>query len=344
MPVKQLVVFLAQVAPMLLPRPRFGIALEQAATSGTQSVRKVAVGDLPACFVHSTFGSALSVAARGHSEVILCECEGERLAFTDHGRFARLTDQTIALSGQTAKRMAHILIDRYGFDYVLFDSVIIDGPTGVGVIKLHSRSNWVAKVNRTIPAGIRRKIRRLEREMGDVQFTVTLAGAEHRALFEQIIGWNKDRVEGNGRTYALIGAEREWLWSVLQAGGMIALLTVNGQNIAGALLTCDHDITVLHAMGHNPDFDRYSPGLQVLGHIRAAQSDWGGRELHLLWGDRRHKLDCGASPVPLVTAFVLTGPAAFAKAHVLAALARELWQSLRTALRYAIRGRPGRTS
>ncbi len=290
----------------------------------------------------SVFADASWLRANGHESVILAEAGHERRLFTVANGQARLCDRAVRVNAPLVHAMAQAIMADGLAHHVVFDSVDWHGPRHGTALIVHHHSNWIATPATALPAPLRKKARRVAQEHGGA-LTLDLlpVGAESAALFERVVGWTEARVHEHGRRFRLTSSEREAVWAASHERGSLAVLRVGDTVIAGSLIGRHDRDMVVHVLGHNPAFDRYSPGVLLLAHLRVALAQEGGERLHLLWGDRRHKSDCGARPQRLVTVIVPRRLVDLLRPSVMRQVASLTCAAAKTQLRYWIKGLPG---
>ena len=177
--------------------------------------------------------------------------------------------------------------------------------------------------------------------MARERLAFTLEPAHDRAAFDRILDWNRAQVEAAGHRYAMEDAERDMLWQSASQIGLIARLTLDGRDIAGAIVTLCAGEAYLNTLGYDAEVSRHSPGVLIMAHARLALNRIGVHVMHLLWGDKRHKHDVGALWTPLHSVLVPRSRLTLLKPSVARTALFLAYRTIRTALRYRLDPRPG---
>ncbi len=315
-------------------------------------VSRLSVAELPrdgarSCFAHPDF-----LAAHGVDKVLQVRFDGAEfgpLLFVPLQNHAVFAERTLKLEASLALAAAQALMRHFALDYVLFDSVqwqdnqLASRQFALG---FHFQSDWVLDRREEakrdpVPRPIRQKWSRLLREEGEDRVAFFLEPVTDRAVFERILDWNKAQVEASGGHYLMEQSERDSLWKVARRIGLVARLQLDGQDIAGALITVCGPEAYMHCLGYDAAHARHSLGVQIIARARLALLEAKIPVLHLLWGDKRHKHDVGAVWTPLQSVLVPRSRLTLFKLSVAWVACRLAMLKIKTALRYRLDPRPG---
>ena len=164
---------------------------------------------------------------------------------------------------------------------------------------------------------IDKKRRKAEREVGPAVFT---AMSDHRADFDQLIAWKRGQLTATHQTDYF---KTPWVMDLVDAlfetrdagfGGGLYTLYLGGELAAAHLhLRGAHTI---HGwiIGHNPKFERYSPGLMLFQDILKSMDGGPYRRLDLGAGDYRFKRELSNAQQTVVFGFLgAPSPATFVR-------------------------------
>jgi CelD/BcsL family acetyltransferase involved in cellulose biosynthesis len=206
-------------------------------------------------------------------------------------------------------------VSRYDFSHVPADqstfaahsrgealSWMIDLPDGYEAYAAQRRAAGVSALKE-----IDRKRRKVEREVGQTEFT---ACAASQADFDQLIAWKRAQYQLTGQTDVLAAPWTMQLLRDLYAldtpgfGGRLFTLHI-GARLAAAHFHLVGETTI-HAwmISHEPELERYSPGLLLFQDILRWMEDQPYDRLDLGYGDYRFKTELSNVQRPLVHGFV----------------------------------------
>jgi CelD/BcsL family acetyltransferase involved in cellulose biosynthesis len=154
---------------------------------------------------------------------------------------------------------------------------------------------------------IDRKRRKVEREVGETTFTASSAS---KADFDQLIAWKRTQYQTTGQTDVLAAPWTQKLLADLFAldipgfGGRLFTLHIGGRLAAAHFHLMGE--TTIHAwmIAHEPELERYSPGLLLFQDILRWMEGQPYNRLDLGYGDYRFKTELSNVQRTLVHGFV----------------------------------------
>lgn len=182
------------------------------------------------------------------------------------------------------------------------DSWIVELPEGYDTYAAERKA-----ANVGVLKDIDKKRRKAEREIGACRFT---AMSDVRADFDQLIAWKRAQLVATGQTDIYKTA---WVHDLVEAlfqnrdtnfGGGLYTLHL-GEQLAAVHLHLRGEHTI-HAwlIAHNPELDRYSPGLMLFQDILKSMSDTAYGRLDLGAGDYRFKRELSNARQTVVFGFL----------------------------------------
>ncbi len=192
------------------------------------------------------------------------------------------------------------------------DSWIVEAPDGYAAYEAGRRA-----AGSGVLKDIDKKRRKAEREVGPAVFT---AMSDSRADFDQLIAWKRAQLIATGQTDYF---RTPWVMNLVEAlfatrdagfGGGLYTLHLGGKLAAVHLhLRGAHTI---HGwlIAHNPQFERYSPGLMLFQDILKSMDDTPHDRLDLGAGDYRFKREFSNARQTVVFGFLGSpSPATFVR-------------------------------
>ncbi|MDP1630925.1 MAG: GNAT family N-acetyltransferase [Caulobacter sp.] len=182
------------------------------------------------------------------------------------------------------------------------DSYLIDVSQGYAAYEAERRADGVSALK-----DADKKRRKVERELGPVTFT---AFSRSRADFDQLTAWKQEQWRATGQTDVFAAG---WPLRLARAlftgrdpafGGVLFTLHI-GDKLAAAQMNIRGGQTV-HSwiIGHDPAFDRYSPGMLLFQDILRWMDQAPYSRLDLGVGDYRFKRELSNARVGVVHGFV----------------------------------------
>ncbi len=211
--------------------------------------------------------------------------EGMTIAVSDADRFANQLFQrfpTIVRIDFHAVACASMPSTQPAFRFLLDEDIVIELPA--------TEADYLARLSKSARKALRQSFARAEGLVHRV-----LPGIDTDAgLVQRIVGFNHARLAEKRRRSALDQAAVGQLLTLLQARGMVGVLTIAGQLCAGTLACrIGNDIYSL-VNAHDPAFNTLGLGnlsrhLMIVAAIRA-----GARRFHLMGGNFNSKRASGA--------------------------------------------------
>jgi CelD/BcsL family acetyltransferase involved in cellulose biosynthesis len=185
----------------------------------------------------------------------------------------------------------HLLADQLPFEPFIQGrsiSQVIDMAQGYDAYAAERRAG-----GHGILKDVGQKVRKLARENASVEFVPLSSSREH---FEQLIELKREKFRATRQTDIF---DAVWPLDLVRSlferrdpafGGALFTLLINGE--AAAMHFALRNQGVLHAwfIGHEPAFERYSPGVVLIDHILRWGSEHGIGELDLGPGDYQFKM------------------------------------------------------
>ena len=162
-----------------------------------------------------------------------------------------------------------------------------------------------------------KQLRKLERERGPATFT---ALSQSRADFERLIALKRNQYRITRQTDIF---DAGWPLEILSSlfdrrdpdfGGVLFTLAVEGRPVAMNFALRNRSVLHCWFIAHDPEFERYSPGMTLMDPILRWASEHGLREFDLGPGDYRFKLRLANRTRELAHGFVgRPSPASFVR-------------------------------
>lgn len=181
-------------------------------------------------------------------------------------------------------------------------SFSIDMPEGYEPYALARRTAGVTALK-----DIDKKRRKIERELAPPVFE---AFSADRSAFDQLLSWKSEQWKATGQTDVLATAWTRRLVEALYArrepefGGVLFTLRVDGKLAAAQFNLRGATAINSWLIGHDPQFERWSPGMILFQDILRWMDGQPWRRLDLGAGDYRFKRELANLIVPVAHGFV----------------------------------------
>lgn len=148
---------------------------------------------------------------------------------------------------------------------------------------------YLAQLGKATRKNIKHHLSRLKRQFPTQRFSIYRNEEISAAVVADIIALNKLRMAGKQKASYLDDAESDRLRRLVQASGMVAVLTIDGKVCAGAICSRVGSNFFSYVNAHDPAYDAYRLGTLCCYLTICEAIARGGREFHFLWGRYQYK-------------------------------------------------------
>lgn len=279
----------------------------------TISVYEDAVPDFAAAAMHTLYrsifsspvfhriygrksGKVLTYVARENDEV------RSALLFEAHGRRLRVLNETVVLDADEIESFA-----RWAFSHfsqarsISFKAVHLSAgefrlpflrnrfSEDIVIALPGSVEAYFASLGQSTRKNIKRYLNKLNRDHACFRHTVLIDGEIRADHVHAIARLNHLRMAQKGKHSDYDEQECDRLARLVRESGMVSLVEVNGEIVAGEVCSRVERDCFCHVGAHDPRFDEYRLGLLSCYLAVCEAIRRGGREFHLLWGQYRYK-------------------------------------------------------
>lgn len=205
--------------------------------------------------------------------------------------------------------------------------------------KLHYQANWRLPIS---PAGkyvsskrarnLRWCRRKLDEQLGDIDLTYRF-GKCRAGEVAAIAAFNRDKISAAGGNHALTAAKLKMHERICQQIGYISCLYAGGDLIAGNIVCVAGKRAFGTLTGYDRQFEKFSPGLQVIHSAVTELEVMGCEEINFLWGDSGWKSAFHSKREELTTLIVRRGQSALLQRHYWSATAPYMKHAFKAALK-----------
>jgi CelD/BcsL family acetyltransferase involved in cellulose biosynthesis len=209
--------------------------------------------------------------------------------------------ELIEACGLKAWEFDHVIAEQRAFQpfaYTHQSSPLIDVSRGFEAFLRGRREAGVHEI-----ATIWRKMRKLEREHGELRFVPHAADPESLSM---LLGWKRQQYLRTGVRDVLV---QRWVREVLELahatqeddfGGLLSLLYAGDRVVAGHFGLRSSSIWHYWFPVYDPQFGKYSPGLALLLKMAEHAPTLGLAAIDLGKGEARYKSSLASDAVPLI--------------------------------------------
>ena len=224
----------------------------------------------------------------------------------DHGRI-QVLNETIRISAEDMQRFATFAFGRYPeVQTISFKAIETDG----GELGFpHQRFNHLEDITLRLPASteqylaslgkntrrnIKRYTDRLIRTFPNCHFDVYEGSSVRDEDVRAMIQFNHDRMADKNIVSVIDEEETRRIIRLVKGCGLLGIMTIDGQIVAGALSYRAGSNYFLNVLAHAPRYDDYWVGFLCCYRTICECIARGGTEFHFLWGRYDYKFTLGA--------------------------------------------------
>ena len=215
---------------------------------------------------------------------------------------ARVFNEGIMLGDEEVQRFARHLFERFAdIDMITFHAVqsMVRQPGYV-----HHCYNCLEDIVLTMPANseayfaslgsatrsyIKRYLNKLKRSFPSFKHEVILNEAINEQDIDDIVAFNKARMEGKGKVQGIDAQELRRIVLLAKECGMLSIFRIDGRICAGTINFRAGDNYFLEVIAHDPAYNDYRLGTLCCYLTICECIARGGKKYHFLWGPHDYK-------------------------------------------------------